>query len=121
MDKSATIIVCDECKEEFDARSIEFKTANHTINNTKYEVVYFICNNCKKPYIVCMLDYWGKRLQDTYVRSLDAYRKSFQKGAAEIVLKQKLEKVEKSKAEAMTYQKETLSKYKNLVPEGILI
>lgn len=112
-------ISCDECKAIFTSEDIEFKHANTTIENKQFEIVYYKCPTCGKPYVVCMLDYWGRKLQDKYIRALDSYRAACGSGISNSKLQQKLTKVETLKTEAMAYQNETLHIYGNLIPEGI--
>lgn len=116
------VIVCDECKAEFDPKGIQFKTANTTIEDTKLEVVYYTCSKCGKAYVVCLLDYWGKKLQNKYVEAMDKYRAAYKSGNSNPVkLQQKMEKVEKLKEDAMSYQNELLHKYGELLPEEIFV
>ena len=115
------IIVCDECKAEFSANQIEFKHADAVVDNKTFDVVYYKCTECGKVYIVCMLDYWGKKLQKKYVDAMDSYRKQYRAPGNTSKLDKKLQKVEALKNEAMAYQNETLHKYGNLLPEGIFV
>lgn len=114
------IIVCDECKAEFMPSDIDFKHANAMVDDRQFEVVYYKCPNCGEAYVVCMLDYWGKKLQNKYVAAMDSYRKAFNNPFEKSKLEQKLRKVEAFKDEAMAYQNELLHKYKDAIPDGIL-
>lgn len=117
---SNNIIVCDECSKEFPANEIEFKTVTDVVvEDKKFEIIFYCCPECKKAYLVCMLDYWGKKLQEKYISALDGYRLAYHNNASKPILKQKLKKVEVLKNEAMEYQNELLKNYGNLIPEGI--
>ena len=118
--KEQSVIVCDKCQYEFESGSIEFKKTHTKIDGKDFEIVYFKCPNCNEVYVVCMLDYWGKKLQNKYVAAMDSYRKAFNSPFEESKLEQKLRKVETLKDEAMSYQNELLHKYKDAIPEGIL-
>ena len=63
------LISCNECKADFAADQIEFKHANATVDDRQFDVVYYKCPTCGKAYVVCMLDYWGKKYQE-YKRPL---------------------------------------------------
>lgn len=115
------IIVCDECKAEFMPSDIEFKHTNAVVDEKQFEVIYYKCPTCGKVYIVCMLDYWGKRHQDEYVDALDSYRAALKRNVSPVKLKQKLAKVEVLKEKAMIYQNETLHRYGSLLPEEIFV
>lgn len=115
------LISCDECKADFTADKIEFKHTDAVVDEKQFEVVYYKCPTCGKVYVVCMLDYWGKRHQDKYVDALDSYRAALKRDVSPIKLKQKLAKVEALKEEAMAYQNETLHRYGNLLPEEIFV
>ena len=115
------LISCDECKADFEANKIEFKHTNTVVDEKQFEVVYYKCPNCGKVYVVCMLDYWGKKLQDKYVRAIDNYRKLYKNSMNETKLKQKLEAIEVMKDEAMSYQNELLKAYRDLIPEEVLV
>ena len=115
------LIACDECKADFAADKIEFKHTEAVVDEKQFKVVYYKCPNCGKVYVVCMLDYWGKRYQDKYVDALDSYRVALKRDVSSIKLKQKLAKVEALKEEAMAYQNETLHRYGNLLPEEIFV
>ena len=114
------MIYCEECKAEFMPSDIWFKHANAMVDDRQFEVVYYKCPNCGEAYVVCMLDYWGKKLQNKYVVAMDSYRKAFNNPFEKSKLEQKLRKVEAFKDEAMTYQNELLHRYKDAIPEGIL-
>lgn len=118
---STNIIVCDECGKEFEAKQIEFKTIRITLESKEFEVVFYCCPECHKAYIVCMLDYWGKKLQDKYISALDNYRLACHRQASKPILKQKLKKVEVLKTEAMEYQNKLLTEYGSLIPEEAFI
>ena len=115
------LISCDECKADFAADKIEFKHTDAVVDEKQFEVVYYKCPTCGKSYVVCMLDYLGKRHQDKYVAAIDSYRAALKRGVSPIKLKQKLAKVEALKEEAMAYQNETLHRYGNLLPEEIFV
>lgn len=115
------LISCDECKADFAADKIEFKHTDAVVDEKQFEVVYYKCPTCGKVYVVCMLDYWGKRHQDKYVDALDSYRAALKRDESPVKLKQKLAKVEALKEEAMAYQNETLHRYGNLLPEEIFV
>lgn len=115
------LISCDECKADFAADKIEFKHTDAVVDEKQFEVVYYKCPTCGKVYVVCMLDYLGKRHQDKYVAAIDSYRAALKRGVSPIKLKQKLAKVEALKEEAMAYQNETLHRYGNLLPEEIFV
>lgn len=55
------MISCDECKVVIASDNIEFKHANAKVDDRQFEVVYYKCPTCGKVYVVCMLDYWGKK------------------------------------------------------------
>ena len=61
-------IFCDVCKRKIKLNSNTIKSTNVTIEGKKFDVQYFICRNCKKIYIVSLLDdnvkYYQKILQD---------------------------------------------------------
>lgn len=115
------LISCDECKADFAADKIEFKHIDAVVDEKQFEVVYYKCPTCGKVYVVCMLDYWGKKLQDKYVRAIDNYRKLYKNSMNEAKLKQKLEAIEVMKDEAMSYQNELLKAYRDLIPEEVLV
>lgn len=115
------IIVCDECRAEFTTDELKFNTISTEIERKSFEVVYYKCPTCGKAYVVCMLDYWGKKYQDKYVEALDSYRAAYKRNVSPIILQQKLTKVEALKEEAMAYQNETLHRYGNLLPEEIFV
>ena len=115
------LISCDECKADFAADKIEFKHTDAVVDEKQFEVVYYKCPTCGKVYVVCMLDYWGKKLQDKYVRAIDNYRKLYKNTQNEAKLKQKLEAIEVMKDEAMSYQNELLRAYRDLIPEEVLV
>ena len=115
------LISCDECKADFVADKIEFKHTDAVVDEKQFEVVYYKCPTCGKVYVVCMLDYWGKKLQDKYVRAIDNYRKLYKNSMNETKLKQKLEAIEVMKDEAMSYQNELLKAYRDLIPEEVLV
>ena len=115
------LISCDECKADFAADKIEFKHTDAVVDEKQFEVVYYKCPTCGKVYVVCMLDYWGKKLQDKYVRAIDNYRKLYKNSMNETKLKQKLEAIEVMKDEAMSYQNELLKAYRDLIPEEVLV
>ena len=115
------LIYCDECNAKFDTSGIEFKTAQTVIDNKQFKVVYYNCPTCGKVYVVCMLDYWGNKLQEKYISALDNYRKAYNEGISPIILQQKHAKVEALKEQAMAYQNELLHKYGDLLPEEIFI
>lgn len=115
------IIVCDECGAEFATDELKFNTIPTEIEGKSFEVIYYRCPDCGKAYVVCMLDYWGKKLQQKYIDAMDSYRKQFRAQGNTPKLTKKLEKVEALKNEAMAYQNELLHKYGNLLPEGIFI
>ena len=115
------MISCDECKAVIASDNIEFKHANAMVDDRQFDVVYYKCPTCGKAYVVCMLDYWGKKYQDKYVEALDRYRAACKRNVSPIILKQKLTKVEILKEEAMAYQNETLHRYGNLLPEEIFV
>ena len=121
MEGVSNLIVCDKCSQEFEAKSIEFKTVETVIENKKFEIVFYSCPNCKEVYIICMLDYWGKKLQQKYIAALDGYRLAHHKQSAKTILEQKLEKAKSLKEEAMMYQNKLLHKYESLIPEEILV
>lgn len=112
-------IYCDECGYEFSPNSVEFKRTNTKIEDEPFEVVYYKCAGCGKPYVVCMLNYWATKLQNKYVGALDTYRAAVNKGLSEFRLKQKYEELQRRKDEAMAYQNELLAKYGSLLPEEI--
>lgn len=112
------VIVCDECSAEFLPTEIEFQEKEVDIEGTMYKIVFYKCTKCGKAYVVCMLDYWGKKLQDKYISAMDKYRASIGK-VSQTILKQKLEKVEELKNEAMEYQNDILHRYGDLIPEEI--
>ena len=115
------IIVCDECKAELMPSDIEFRHTDAVVDEKQFEVIYYKCPTCGKVYVVCMLDYWGKKYQDKYVDALDSYRAALKRDVSPIKLKQKLSKVKVLKEEAMAYQNETLHRYGNLLPEEIFV
>lgn len=115
------MISCDECKAVIAPDNIEFNHANAMVDDRQFDVVYYKCPTCGKAYVVCMLDYWGKKYQDKYVEALDRYRAACKRNVSPIILKQKLTKVEILKEEAMAYQNETLHRYGNLLPEEIFV
>lgn len=115
------VVYCEECNREFNPSEIEFRHANTTIGDKQFEVIYYKCPSCDKTYVVCMLDYWGKKLQDKYVRAIDNYRKLYKNSMNEAKLKQKLEAIEVMKDEAMSYQNELLKAYRDLIPEEVLV
>ena len=114
-------IFCDECKAEFMPSDIEFKRTNTAVKDKQFEVVYYKCPNCGKTYVVCMLDYWGKRLQDRCVEALDNYRIAYKRNVSPTKLQQKLNRVEALKEEAMSYQNGVLHMYGSLLPEEIFV
>ena len=61
-------IFCDICKRKIKFNSNTIKSTNVTIDGKKFDVQYFTCRNCKKIYIVSLLDdnvkYYQKILQD---------------------------------------------------------
>lgn len=114
-------IVCNECNAEFSAHDLKFNTIPTDIEGKSFEVVYYRCPECGKAYVVCILDYWGKKLQKKYVDAMDSYRKQYRTEGNESKLAQKLKKVEALKNEAMAYQNELLHKYGDLLPEGIFV
>ena len=115
------IIICDECSAEFSTQDLKFNTATTKVEDKSFDVVYYKCPKCGKAYVVCMLDYWGKKLQQKYVDAMDSYRKQYKMQGNTQKLAQKLEKVEALKNEAMAYQNELLHKYGNLLPEEIFV
>lgn len=115
------IIVCDECSAEFTTDELKFNTVQTEVEGTSFEVIYYKCPSCGKAYVVCMLDYWGKKLQKKYVDAMDSYRKLYRMQGDTARLSQKQQKVEALKNEAMAYQNELLHKYGNLLPEGIFV
>ena len=116
-----SVIVCDECNNEFNPHEIEFKIAKAKIEEKDYEVTYYKCPVCERVYVVCMLDYWGKKLQDKYVDALDQYRSAINKKATPAILEQKHTKMEYFKQEALAYQQEILHIYGNSLPEEIFV
>lgn len=117
--KKETVIVCDDCGNEFNHKKIDFKTKITKVKSTEYEVTYYKCPKCGRAYLVCMLDYWGRKLQKRYVDALDGYRSAHHRGESKIMLDMKLQKVENFKQEALAYQQEILHKYGDLLPEEI--
>ena len=51
-----SVIICDECKEEFSSNAIEIKEANIVLQNTNVILVYFTCPKCDKIYRVSIQD-----------------------------------------------------------------
>lgn len=119
--QSKNIVVCNECKAEFEARQIEFKEAQALVRDKTFKTIYYKCPACGKVYVVCLLDYQGQRLQNKYVEALDNYRNMYVKRLNPARLQQKLEKIEKLKAEALAYQNELLHNYGDLLPEEIFV
>lgn len=115
-----SVIECDVCKKEINPKELEFLKDKVTLEGTEFEVVGYKCPECGKVYVVCMLDYWGKKLQDRYLAAMDNYRKCYNKTSS-IILQQKLSKVEHLKKEAMEYQHQLLSKYGETLPEGLFL
>lgn len=112
-------IYCDECGHEFLPNSVEFKHTKTKIEDEPFEVVYYKCRSCGKPYVVCILNYWATKLQNKYVGALDTYRAAVNKGLSEVILNQKYDELIRRKDEAMAYQNELLGKYGSLLPEEI--
>lgn len=121
MEGLSNTIVCNDCSREFEPSEIEFKHVDVVINETTFEVVFYTCPSCGKAYVVCMLDYWGKKLQSKYISALDGYRAAYNSEAPKTLLEQKARKVEALKNEALSYQNELLQKYGALIPEGSLL
>lgn len=118
---SGNTIVCDFCGESFNPKEISFKTIEATVKEKSFEVVYYKCTKCEKSYVVCMLDYWGKKLQTKYVKAMDSYRKAYNNGENVIKLEQKQATLERLKKEAMDYQNKVLKAYGELIPEELLV
>lgn len=51
-----SVIICDECKEEFSSNAIEIKEENIVLQNTNVILVYFTCPKCDKIYRVSIQD-----------------------------------------------------------------
>lgn len=49
-------VVCDECKFEFELKSVNIEKREVEINGKKFELSYFKCPNCNKLYRVCLVD-----------------------------------------------------------------
>lgn len=113
-------IQCDSCESVFQPNSINFKTVETKIYGKPFEIVYYACPECGESYVVCMLDYQNKKLRDKYVKAVDSYRKALSKRCNESKLRQKLQKCEECKREAMLCQEAILKQYKDSIPEGIL-
>lgn len=116
-----SMIVCNECQSEFGTDDLSFKTVNTKIEDKSFEVVFYKCPECGKPYIVCMLDNYGKKLQNKYIEARNKYIKlqSQNEHSAMSVLRleQKLKKIDILKADALGYQKTVIEKYADLLPE----
>ena len=123
MDKieNTSTIVCDDCGAQFESSTIEFKHAETKIDGKQFEIVYYTCSSCGRAYVVCMLDYWGRKLQNKYVSAMDSYRAAYHKNTNPVKIQQKLQKVEDLKKDALKYQNEVLHKYGKLIPEGLLV
>lgn len=117
---SASTIICDKCNAEFDTEELKFEKKEVEIQGKKFEVVYYKCPECKEPYVVCMLDYWGEKLQRKYISAMDSYRKLYNSGLKDkSKLQQKFNKMKELKKEALDYQSSVLHEYGNLIPEEI--
>lgn len=121
MEGMSNRIVCDDCSKELEPAEIEFKHVDIVINETTFEVVFYNCPSCGRAYVVCMLDYWARKLQKKYISAIDGYRTAYNGDASKVMLKQKAKKVEVAKSEAMSYQQELLQKYGTFIPEGSLV
>lgn len=120
--QNENIIVCDECKAEFETKQIEFKETQARVEDKTFKVIYYKCPTCGELYVVCLLDRQGQRLQNKYVAALDNYRNIYKKRMKNPAkLQQKLQKIEKLKDEALAYQNELLCNYGNLLPEKIFV
>lgn len=115
----SNVIICDYCQKEFNSSELAFNSVNTTVDNKEFEVVYYKCPHCAKVYVIAMLDYWGKKLQKNYVNAVDSYRAGYRAQLSPIKLQQKYEKMETLKEQAMSYQKEILHKYGELLPEEL--
>lgn len=111
-------IVCEECSHKFTREDLKFHERSTTVDGKKMKVVFYKCPDCLKVFVVAILDYQGEKLQNNYVKALDAYRKYVKSGVrSETLIRQKLEKVENLKKMAIDYQNEILHKYRGLIPE----
>lgn len=114
------VIVCDACSHEFDAKKIEFKTAKTKIDGKELEVTFYKCPNCGQNYVISIMDYWGKKLQQQYIDAESSYRKLYHSSFYnEDRMRQKLDKAEQLKDKALSYVKDLLQKYGELLPEEI--
>lgn len=122
MKAPSKLVKCAKCGKTIELSELSYTTKSTTFSDgVKAEVVFFRCPHCNEIYLVSILDYWGKKLQQKYLKAVDAYRACYNSGSAsEATLNQKLNKVETLKDEAIAYQKEILNKYKDSLPEGIL-
>lgn len=117
----SNVIVCDECKQEIETDSLDFKKTDVQLKDKKFELIYYKCPTCQRAYVVCMLDYWGKKLQGKYVKAMDKYREAYNASVSfPEKLKQKLKKIEELKQDAMAYQNSLLQEYGNLIPDEVL-
>lgn len=113
-------VCCDSCNEEIDLSTLKFKEGKVKIDNREMTVVYYKCPKCDETYVISLLDYWGKKLQNKYLKSMDAYRKAYASMSDPVKLQQKLRSIEGIKEEALAYQKTLLEKYGDLIPEEAL-
>lgn len=118
-----SVIVCDICNCEFEDSDIDIKKATTKLKDKTFEVVFYKCPKCGKPYVICLLDYQASKLQKAYVDARNKFIKlqnKYEQSAASILrLEQKQEKIENLKKEALDYQKTLIEQYANLLPEEI--
>ena len=117
------VIKCMNCGQEHTQKDLNFKTIDCVLEGKKVQLVYYKCKNCNKPHLISILDYWGKKLQDRYIASVDSLAEYQRTHSVDKTAKglQKQAAVEKNKAEALAYQEEILNKYINLIPEEIFV
>lgn len=120
MDAAKGIITCDYCRAEFDSKEINFDKKEAEIEGKKLEAVYFRCPHCNHPYLISILDFQGKKLQDQYIHAEDSYRKMCRSSFPnEVRLSQKLKKAQELKEKALNYVHGMLQEYGELLSEEL--